>query len=131
MTDVYHVIIYLLLFAFVILTHELGHMIGYLFFKRKSKLVMHWYGVLYVVTDKIHLMKLKEHLIVGCFGVLFGYLALLPFASDTYYNNMIIIYTLMCCIDITNMITLLENRKYKDMTLIDFTRNQIKEWENE
>lgn len=98
-----NILIALGIFIIATIVHEFGHWIGFKLFKYSPNIKFHWYGIS-VGDNCFFALSVKEALITTLLGILFGY-AIIGFAfTDPSY---ILIYLLVCAVDITNAIMLL------------------------
>lgn len=101
--------------------HELGHYIGYRICKQKPNIKLKWFGII-IGSNVYDKLNVREALLVNYYGIFFGFLFLYFLVS----NNILLIYLLLCCIDIVNIISLIEVFKYKKETLHEIKIIQCK-----
>jgi len=106
----------ILLFIAVII-HEFGHFAGFIFFNKMPDIKIKWYGIF--MGEKVFpLLTMKQIYAVCGLGILSGFLVL-AFAS----YEILLIYLLMCCVDIVNMLIVMGTpKKLLNTQLIDVER---------
>lgn len=108
--------------AFGILFHELGHYLFYRFYGYKPSIAIKWWGI--VLGENLGKeVTLKQLYIIAGSGIIMG----LPFFLWSF--QMQIMYWFMCAIDLFIMIQILfTGRKYKNMKIIEYEQIVVKEY---
>lgn len=116
-------VIDILLLSLSIIVHEIGHYIAYRLFKKSPDIKIKWYGIL-IGNNIWHKLKPFEAYVITISGIFMGSLVVM--------NNetLLLVYLIMCSIDITNIISLFDvRREHKDLTLLEINKLQLKELE--
>jgi hypothetical protein len=113
----------IILLVIAIIVHELGHYVAYKIIGKKPDIKFKWYGIL--IGENIwHTLKPFEAYIVSIVGIITGFFIVM--------NNyeLTLIYLLMCCIDIVNIILIMGIKKeYKKLSLLEINKLQLQELE--
>jgi len=113
----------IILLVIALIVHELGHYVAYRLIGKKPDIKFKWYGIL--IGENIwYSLKPFEAYIVSIAGIITGFFIVM--------NNyeLTLIYFLMCCIDIVNIISIIGiEKKYKKLTLLEINKLQLKELE--
>ena len=113
----------IILLVIALIVHELGHYIAYRIIGKKPDVKFKWYGIL-IGENVWHSLKPLEAYIVSIAGIITGFLIVM--------NNyeLTLIYFIMCCIDIVNIISVIGiEKKYKKLTLLEINKLQLQELE--
>jgi len=113
----------IILLVIALIVHELGHYAAYRLIGKKPNVKFKWYGIL-IGENVWYSLKPFEAYIVSIAGIIAGFLIII--------NNyeLTLIYFLMCCIDIVNIISIVDiEKKYKKLTLLEINKLQLQELE--
>ena len=117
-------IIQILIVASSIIPHELGHYIAFRIYGIDPKIEIKWFGI-EIGSGSLHKVTLKQISVVALWGIYAGLLPLLYFNIDRYF---IMIYLLMCMIDLSIVFNLFNNWKDRHKTYLEFSEYQLKEY---
>jgi len=114
--DIFVIIISVLILSIGSLIHEFGHYFAYLFFK-KNPSIKFKYGAIIIGENNYHSLSPLQALIINISGILFGLIFFL-IIKNIY---LIFIYLICCCIDITNIFSLIPylKKEFKNKTILD------------
>ena len=116
-------LINIILLVIALIVHELGHYVAYRVIGKKPDVKLKWYGIL-IGENVWHSLKPFEAYIVSIAGIIAGFFIVM--------NNyeLTLIYFVMCCSDIVNIISVIGIEKnYKKLTLLEINKLQLQELE--
>lgn len=109
----------IILLAGAVAIHEIGHLIALKIYKKKYKMKLTWLGIM--IDFDMYSCRPIEIYLISIAGILAGFIVLTPSAS---YETMLL-YLIMCPIDITNCIMMMNYGKYKDMTMREIMLKEL------
>jgi hypothetical protein len=109
----------------VLILHELGHYLAYMFTPFKPYIKIKWFG-LEVGSKGLGLLKVIELIFIAWTGILMGFIPFFIFGTP---DNWILIYLLTSAIDITIIITLLGQPIA--ITILDVNKRDMNDMERD
>lgn len=87
----------LIMWAIVIVIHELGHYLGFLMYKIPARLEIKWWGLQFDKSTVLN-SSVNEKLVIALMGIFLGWTAVL------FFNLSNFIYWVMCIVDLTALL---------------------------
>lgn len=109
-----------------IIWHEIGHYIFYRVFGYRPKLGFTWWGCIYIGDDCANRMRPDELAITALAGIHLGLVYLWLF-NVSY--DIVLVYLLMSCVDITTIIRCLGiEKRYRHLSMIEIAKNEVEDY---
>lgn len=102
----YTILEMIIIMVVAVIVHEVGHILGFLYYGHKPKIGFNWYAIT-VYSDRVEYLRLKQLRHVLLIGVIFG----LPFVIDNF--TLLICYLFVSSADIVNILGINEELKKK------------------
>jgi len=113
----------IIIWVLTIVVHELSHYVGYMLCGYKPDIKIKWWGIL-IGENVWKEVKVKHATIISYLGVVVGAIPIYVYSSNYYF----LIYIIMSCIDISNIISLMGAKRHeRSMTVRDFVLKQLSE----
>lgn len=109
----------IILLTGAVMIHEIGHLIALKVYQKKYKMRLSLFGIF--INFDSYSCRPMEIYIISFAGILAGFIVLIPSAL---YDTMLI-YFIMCSIDITNCILMLNYCKFKGMTMREIMLKEL------